>query len=104
MADSVYEGMSDRDQEFWSNHNKIGHGDTGAGNLLFIHSIQPLRVVAPTVLKNHRVNYNITGDTSAQSVSLSVITNYCWSFGRLRGGSMPQLVDLPQAISPRGYI
>ena len=26
VADSVYEGMSDRDQEFWSNHNKIGHG------------------------------------------------------------------------------
>lgn len=99
LKDTQYEGMSERDQTFWRNHNKVGHGDTGGGNLLFVHSIQPFRVVAPSVLPHHRHDYNITGGTSAQSVSLSVITNYCWVWGKLRGGTPPQLVDLPP-----GYI
>jgi hypothetical protein len=98
----LYEGMSEKDRKFWHDHLTIGHGDTGGGNLLFIHSLQPLRIVTPTVLPHHRANYNITGDTSAQSVSMSVVTNFCWNYGKLRGGTSPQLVDLPPGYTSYG--
>ena len=82
-------------KEFWQYHRDVGQGRTGGGNLLFVHSIQPLRIVGPGILPQHMAKYNLTGDTSAQSVSMSLIVNYCWNFGRLRGGTSPQLVTLP---------
>ena len=88
-------------KDFWQYHRDVGQGLTGAGNLLFVHSIQPLRVVGPNILPQNVAKYNLTGDTSAQSVSMSLITNYCWNFGRLRGGTSPQLVTLP--VGYRSY-
>ena len=83
-------------KEFWQYHREVGQGLTGGGNLLFVHSIQPFRVVGPGILPQHVAKYNSTGETSAQTVSMSLITNYCWNYGRLRGGTSPQLVTLPK--------
>lgn len=91
-------------EEFWHYHRDVGRGLTGGGNLLFVHSIQPLRVVGPGILPQHVAKYNLTGDTSAQSVSMSLITNFCWNFGRLRGGTSPQLVTLPVGYRSYGGI
>ena len=74
--------------EFGINGNK--------GQILFAVSFQPLRVVIPYARNNAKdCNIDMSKSAaqntaciySAHTVSLSGITNFCWNFGKVRGGT-----------------
>ena len=56
------------------------------GTLLFITSIQPLRVIVPVPHPNEAL-YQKTGINFGHTVSFSGATDYCWNFGTARGGT-----------------
>lgn len=58
----------------------------GNGTILFVERIQPLRIVIAAP-RNPGGNYWLS-----HTVSLSVMTNFCWNYGEVRGGTPALLV------------
>ena len=95
----------------WGMFEYIGNrskDDTSIGTILFIYSIQPLRILVPLsrsrktrsvksayqiiVPESLEVSAYPSDPYNGHTVSLSGIVNHCWNYGELRGGTPAQLV------------
>ena len=76
----------DMSHEYTPKHEKNWPMFEYNGTLLFITSIQPLRVIVPVPHPNEAL-YQKTGINFGHTVSFSGATDYCWNFGTARGGT-----------------